>query len=110
MTFPTYKPRLGVVGMAYPGFQLGEELGPAKLEEMLALLTAEGFDVSARAAIREQRVGAREAGRQLAGQDVDGIVVVVTTFVPDYYFVELLGQCDVPVFLWAVERKCVVFR
>ena len=45
------------------------------------------------------------AGRQLAGQQMDGVLAVITTFVPDYFLVEFLSQCDVPVFLWAVERE-----
>jgi L-fucose isomerase-like protein len=36
---------------------------------------------------------------------VDAILAVITTFVPDYWLVELLAQCDRPVFLWCVERE-----
>lgn len=36
---------------------------------------------------------------------VDFILVVLTTFVPDHFIAELVDGCDIPVFLWAVERE-----
>ena len=98
-------PRIGVVGMAYGGYNLGEELGEAKLAEMLRLLSGQPLDAAAASRFVLTEADAREAGVQLAAANVDCIVVVITTFVPDYFITELLDACDKPVFLWCVERE-----
>lgn len=98
-------PRVGVVGLAYGGYNLGEELGPGKLAEMRHLLRREPVRVlpASRFVLTER--DARAAGAELKRQDVDCILAVITTFVPDTFLAELLDACDRPVFLWAVERE-----
>lgn len=98
-------PRVGVVGLAYGGYNLGEELGPGKMREMCASLARVSVEVLAADRFVLKESDAAEAGRQLAAQKVDCILAVLTTFVPDYYIVELLRHADVPVFIWAVERE-----
>lgn len=98
-------PCIGVLGLCYPGYNLGEEMCAPKLEEMLARLARENFDVVPAATLVHDEATARQAGAELATQQVDCLVAVITTFVPDYFIVELLKQCDVPIFLWAVERE-----
>jgi len=48
-------------------------------------------------------VEARKAGDLFAKADVDVLLVLLTTFVPDYFLIELLDGCDRPVFLWSYE-------
>lgn len=91
--------------MAYPGYQLGEELGPGKLREMLGRLKREPFVVSTGTTFVQADADARAAGAELAAAKVDAVLVVVTTFVPDYFLTALLDACDAPVFLWCVERE-----
>ncbi len=101
----TASPRMGVVALAYPGYQLGEEMCAPKYHEMLAVLAQEPFDIVPTTTLVTDEATARQAGEELATQDVDCLVVVITTFVPDYFIVELLQACDVPIFLWVVERE-----
>ena len=98
-------PRLGVVGLAYGGYNLGEDLGPGKLAEMRSLLC--GLPVEAVDAGRFvlTEADARAAGEELARAKVDCILAVITTFVPDHFIVALLDACDKPIFLWCVERE-----
>lgn len=99
------RPRLGVVGLAYGGYNLGEELGPAKLAEMQRALAIEPVTVVPASRFVLTDADARVVGGQLAAADVDCILAVITTFVPDTFIVELLDACDKPVFLWCVERE-----
>ncbi|MHB9108092.1 MAG: hypothetical protein ACYDCO_13620 [Armatimonadota bacterium] len=99
------KPRVGVVGLAFPGYQLGEEMCPAKYREMLDLLGKEHLELITADVLVYDEASARKAGEQLQAQGVDCLLGVLTTFVPDYFVVELLNGCDVPIFLWAVERE-----
>jgi len=98
-------PRVGVVGMAYGGYNLGEELGPAKLREIMARLADEPVDAIQAPRFVLSEGDARAMGADLARRDVDCILAVITTFVPDYFVTELINACDRPVFLWAVERE-----
>jgi L-fucose isomerase-like protein len=98
-------PRAGVVSMAFPGYYLGEEKAHAKHEEMISLLDTHELDLMTVDGVVTDRLGAREAGSKLAEMGVDFILAVLTTFVPDHFIVEMLDTCDVPVFLWAVERE-----
>lgn len=101
----TARPRVGVVGLAYPGYHLGEELGPGKLREMLARLKTSPVDAVAASRFVRDEAAARAIGRELAAADVDCLLTVMTTFVPDHFIVALLEACDRPIFLWAVERE-----
>ena len=99
------RPRVGVIGLAYPGYNLGEEMCAAKLAEALSMLRRRPVDITPVARPVLDEAGARQAGEELAKADVDCILTVITTFVPDYFLTELLDRCPVPVFLWAVERE-----
>src|SRR5512136_2588993 len=98
-------PRAGVVSMALPGYYLGDENARTKHEEMRSALEKEDLDLVAIGNVVTDRLGAREAGSKLSEKGVDFILAVLTTFVPDHFIVEMLDTCDVPVFLWAVERE-----
>lgn len=97
--------RLGVVGMAYGGFNLGEEQGPDKFHEMLARLKQDPLELVPTATFLLNDAQARAAGVELDRHGVDAILAVITTFVPDSFIVELLKACDRPIFLWCVERE-----
>ena len=99
------KPRVGVVGLAYPGYNLGHEMCSVKLKEMLARLQQEPVEVIVPKNMVWDETSARKAGKELTQAQVDCILAVITTFVPDYFIIEILDQCNVPVFLWAVERE-----
>ncbi|MCL5998467.1 MAG: hypothetical protein M1546_20795 [Chloroflexi bacterium] len=99
------QPRVGHVTLAFPGYYLGEEKAPAKHAEMLAYLQRLGLDVVPATDIVLDRASATRAGRELAAANVDCICANLATFVPDHYLVDLLAACDVPVFLWAIERE-----
>lgn len=99
------RPRVGVVALAYPGYNLGEEMCAAKLEEMQAVLRAETFELIDAPLLVTDEAQARQAGAALAATGVDCLLAVITTFVPDYFITELLYACDKPIFLWAVERE-----
>lgn len=106
MTHPApVRPSIGMVGIAYGGYNLGEELGPGKLSEMERLLADQPVQVVNAEMFCRTEADCRAAGEHLARANVDCILVVLTTFVPDYFIVELLDNCDKPVFLWAVERE-----
>jgi L-fucose isomerase-like protein len=98
-------PRVGVVGLAYGGYNLGEELGPAKLAEMKQALASQPVTVTTASRFVLTDADARAAGEELARAEVDCILAVITTFVPDTFIVELLDACDKPIFLWCVERE-----
>ncbi len=98
-------PKIGVLGLAYPGYNLGEEMVSTKFEEMLGYLGQHPLEITTFPTPVLDTAGAREAGQHLAAEKVDCILAVITTFVPDYFIVQLLDQCDVPIFLWAVERE-----
>lgn len=99
------KPRVGIAGMAYPGYHLGEEQSGAKLLEAITELQQQPLDLIHVSDIVTDDESARRIGRQLVEARPDCLVLVLATFVPDYLVVELLRHCDVPVFLWAVERE-----
>lgn len=103
------KPCLGIVGLAQTGYNLGEDLAPGKFQEMLNNLEGLGIDIIAEKKIVVNTEQAREVSRKFQEKKVDFICAVICTFVPDYYIVELLHHCDVPIFLWAIERemKCI---
>ena len=96
---------MGVVGLAYPGYSLGENLGPGKLAEMAARVSALPLDARVAPTFVRSEGDAQRAGMELAALGADFILAVLTTFVPDTFIVELLRQCDRPLFLWAVERE-----
>ncbi len=102
---PQRRPRVGSLAMAFPGYYLGEEMAPAKHEEMLAHLGSLELEVIKVDPIVLSRADAQQAGRELAAAGVDCICATLATFVPDHYVVDLLEACDVPLFMWAVERE-----
>lgn len=99
------KPKVGVVGMAYPGFYLGEEMCLPKTDEMLKSLKMQPLTTCVADEPILDAGSARRVGAKLTAQNVDCILAVITTFVPDYYITALLDACDAPIFLWAVERE-----
>ncbi|MBA7469408.1 hypothetical protein ES707_04677 [subsurface metagenome] len=98
-------PRVGLVAMAFPGFYLGEEKAPGKLKEASTSLSAADLALIKIEEVVTGVPGAKAAGQRLAEEDIDCICVILTTFVPDHFIVALLDACDLPVFLWAVERE-----
>ena len=99
------KPRVGVVGAAYPGFHLGEEMAEAKFQQMVDALAGQPLDLCVVPAIVTDTDSARATGQQLGAEKPDCLLIVLTTFIPDTFVVDLLRECDVPVFLWAIERE-----
>ena len=99
------RPRAGVVALAFPGFHLGEERAPEKLREALQLLGRTDLETVPIPEVVTDVAGCRSAGQTLARNEVDFICAILTTFVPDHFAVSLLDCCDVPIFLWAVERE-----
>ncbi len=110
MVNPTqYSPRVGVVGLAYPGYNLGEELCELKLREMVSSLDASGCEILTASRLVLDEATAACVGKELSASKVDCLLAVITTFVPDHFIVRLLDHCNVPIFLWCVERelKCI---
>jgi L-fucose isomerase-like protein len=104
------KPRIGIIGMAFPDNNLGEEMCAAKTNEMVqALKRNNEIEIipAEDIVIYEDDIEATTV--KMAQKSVDIILVVLCTFVPDYYLVKMLDVCDKPVFLWAIERemKCI---
>jgi L-fucose isomerase-like protein len=100
-----HMPRAGILAFAFPGYYLGEEMAPAKYEEMITHLNKlELLQIRIDPVVTDTRA-AREAGRELSEKGVDFICAILTTFVPDHFLVELLDACDVPIFLYAIERE-----
>lgn len=99
------KPRIGVVALAYPGYSLGEDMCGGKYREMLALLQKEDVEAVSLPFHVLSESDAGKAGEKMKMHGVDCILAVMTTFVPDYFIVRLLDKCDIPIFLWAVERE-----
>ncbi len=99
------RPRIAVVALAFPGFSLGEEKAPAKLEEALSRLDHENLDLVPFHEVVTDRDAARRAASSLAREGVDAVCAILATFVPDHFLVDLLSGGDLPLFLWAVERE-----
>ncbi len=97
-------PKLGFVPVALPGYFLGDELCQAKGDEALLMLEKEGYEVCAVPAVFSPEE-AYAAGLKLNCENVDCLVVFLTTFVADYFVTELVKACDKPVFLWAHDRE-----
>jgi L-fucose isomerase-like protein len=98
-------PRTGVVTLAFPGFHLGEEKANLKKKEMLGCLDKYDLEIFAHNPVVTNTEEARNAGEALAQTGVDFILTILATFVPDHFVVELLVACDVPVFMYALERE-----
>lgn len=97
-------PKIGFVTMALPGYFLGDEMCDDKRLEGLKMLEGQGFEVVAAPSVYSPEE-ARRAGEALAAENVDCLVVLLATFVADYFVTELTKACDRPVFLWALDRE-----
>ena len=104
------KPKIGVIGMAFPDNNLGEEMCASKTNEMVQeLKNNDRIEVIITDDIVNCENDIEKVTLKLAQSNVDIILVMLCTFVPDYFVVKMLDICDRPVFLWAVERemKCI---
>jgi L-fucose isomerase-like protein len=99
-----YKPSAGFVSFAFPGFFLGEEKASTKHIEILTRLKKLELDVIDCGVVMDTST-AHEAGRLCAEKSVDFIFILLTTFAPDHFVVEILDAYDAPVFLYALERE-----
>ncbi len=97
-------PKLGFVAMALPGYFMGEEMCEDKRLEGIAALEKAGYQLSAAPAVYSPD-DAFSAGIMLRNENVDCLVVLLTTFVADYFVTELAKACNKPVFLWAPDRE-----
>lgn len=98
-------PRAGIVAMAFPGYYLGEEKASNKYEGMLTFLKKLDLEIVTIKKVVTDTAGSAAAGKELSERGVDFVCVVLATFVPDHFIVELLDRCDVPIFIWAIERE-----
>ncbi len=98
------KPKLGIVALSFPGFNFGEELSAGKFDEASSSLNKE-YDVVTASVIVSTTNDAQKIGIEFDEQNIDCIVAVVTTFIPDYFVIDILMKCDKPVFLWIIERE-----
>lgn len=98
-------PRIGLVGMTFPGYFLGEEMASSKFEDFYRNLQTLELDILKYPEIVDSRESASKAGKELAKEKIDAICVVLTTFIPDHFIVDLLQNIDIPIFLWAIERE-----
>ena len=103
------RPRIGVVGLTFPGYRLGEELSAGKFREMRAHLSSLPVEVIVGSKMVTDTAKARDIGDEFRRANVDGILAMALTFIPDHFIVELLDKCNAPVFLWCLERelKCL---
>lgn len=97
-------PKVGFVTMALPGYFLGEEMCDSKRLEGLAMLERAGYEVCDAPSVFSPEE-AFQAGKQFQTENVDCLVVLLATFVADYFVTELVKACDKPVFLWALDRE-----
>ena len=89
--------------MALPGFFMGEELTPSKHEEGLRKLRELGYTVCDGGCVYSPEE-ARAAGEKLAEKNIDCYVVLLATFIADYFITELTKAYEKPLFLWALDR------
>ncbi len=94
---------IGLVGMAFPGLNLGEELCLPKTAELSKYLSELGYCVHATSKVVLSRQDAKCIGEELNVKEIDCIVVAVTTFISDYFVVELATSSNKPIFMWIVE-------
>jgi L-fucose isomerase-like protein len=99
-----YKPRVGYVSLAFPGFYLGEEKASEKHREIFTRLKKLEFEII-NYDVAMNISEAKKAGEVFAEKKVDFIFALLTTFVPDHFIVELLDAYNVPIFLYALERE-----
>ena len=100
----SHKPHVGFASLAFPGFYLGEEKASEKHKEILTSLKHRGLDVTDFGVVMDTSM-AHEVGCKCAEKRVDFIFVLMTTFAPDHFIVEILDACDVPLYLYALERE-----
>jgi len=98
-------PVAGIVSFAFPGYYLGEEMAPQKYKEIITVLRGQGLEIIVIDNVVMNTADAKTAGKKFADKGVDFICAVPATFVPDHFIVELLGTCDVPLFLYVIERE-----
>ena len=96
-------PKIGVAVMAYPGNGLGEEKCNPHVGMVREMLAQKHMDALVYPDLVLTDAQARRAGEMLNAQDIDVLLIVLSTFVPDYFLVELLDKCSLPVFLWSYE-------
>ena len=104
------KPKIGILGMAFPGNNMGEEMCADKTNEMAAWLSSnKNLEVIKASCEALDETGVVTAAHEIATEDIDIILILLCSFVPDYFVVKALEICDKPVFIWAVERemKCI---
>ena len=95
--------RIGFSTMALPGYFMGEEETPAKHEEGIRKVRDLGYEVIDGGCVYSPEEAER-AGEAFCSSNVDCLVVLLATFVADYFITELTKACDRPVFLWALDR------
>ena len=98
-------PRAGIITLSFPGYFLGEELASKKYEEALSHLEKLDLALCPVKDVVTDVSAAEKAGRELSAQGVNFICAFLATFVPDHFIVALLDSCDVPLFLYAIERE-----
>ena len=98
-------PRAGIITLSFPGYFLGEELASEKHTEALSHLEKLDLDLCPFKDVLTDVAAAEKAGKELSEQGVDFICAFLATFVPDHFIVALLDSCDVPIFLYAIERE-----
>ena len=99
------KPQLALVPMAYPGYNLGEGMCDDKKIEMELYLKQNGFEILFSSECIYSQEDAKLKGYEINQINPDVIIVLLTTFVPDYFLSELLSDIDIPIFIWALERE-----
>jgi L-fucose isomerase-like protein len=98
-------PKVAIVPMAFPGYSLKDELAENKLDQALPYFDGENIQLVRSSSVVTNTKAAEEIGIEMMEKKVDCIVALLTTFVPDYFIVGLLDHCNVPIFLYAVERE-----
>jgi L-fucose isomerase-like protein len=99
-------PKVAAVTFAFGGYNLGEELAPEKNRQMQNHLAKTALDIHFYKNIVLTRKESKEAGDFFGVQsDIDCILAVITTFVPDHFIIDFLERCNKPIFLWAIERE-----
>ncbi len=99
------RPTIGAVPFAFPGYFLGDENALPKYRELIQWLRGLNCDVEMVDYAVTDTFTAREAGILFREREVDVLLVLYTTFVPDHFIVGLLDTCDVPVLIFALERE-----
>ena len=93
-------PRVGVASLSSP-LEVGSDRAPKAVDDLVRVLEGFEFQVVELGTIDSPDESVA-AGRKLAESHVHAVALAATSWFEDYLVVDLVEECNTPVFLWAL--------